>query len=176
MLSLEHVCLTRTTVHSSHTLPLYRYIERCCMNYKPNLLHMKYGTVIWGGCGGGNECVLVQNNSHPFAHTHTHSCHIGFVVWPRMETSLSGSQFARSMTYAHMSTRIWSMLTGPNVKQPEIYRDITSVTCERFGGDTARLFDYGYRNIFFNPLLFASCTDTFSKWYKITRGMKRSAQ
>jgi hypothetical protein len=30
--------------------------------------------------------------------------------------------------------------------------------------------------IFFNPLLFASCTDTFSKWCKITRGMKRSAQ
>jgi hypothetical protein len=27
-----------------------------------------------------------------------------------------------------------------------------------------------------NPLLFASCTDTFSKWCKITRGMKRSAQ
>jgi hypothetical protein len=25
-------------------------------------------------------------------------------------------------------------------------------------------------------ILFASCTDTFSKWYKITRGMKRSAQ
>jgi hypothetical protein len=30
-------------------------------------------------------------------------------------------------------------------------------------------------NIFFNPLLFASCADTFSKWCKITRGMKRSA-
>jgi hypothetical protein len=30
--------------------------------------------------------------------------------------------------------------------------------------------------IFFNPLLFASCTNTFSKWCKITRGMKRSAQ
>jgi hypothetical protein len=29
---------------------------------------------------------------------------------------------------------------------------------------------------FFNPLLFASCTDKFSKWCKITRGMKRSAQ
>jgi hypothetical protein len=29
---------------------------------------------------------------------------------------------------------------------------------------------------FFNPLLFASCTDTFSKWCKITRGMKRSAE
>jgi hypothetical protein len=29
---------------------------------------------------------------------------------------------------------------------------------------------------FFNPLLFASCTDTFSKWCKITGGMKRSAQ
>jgi hypothetical protein len=29
---------------------------------------------------------------------------------------------------------------------------------------------------FFNPLLFASCTDTFSKWCKITRGIKRSAQ
>jgi hypothetical protein len=29
---------------------------------------------------------------------------------------------------------------------------------------------------FVNPLLFASCTDTFSKWCKITRGMKRSAQ
>jgi hypothetical protein len=27
-----------------------------------------------------------------------------------------------------------------------------------------------------NPLLFASCTDTFSKWCKITRGMKSSAQ
>jgi hypothetical protein len=27
-----------------------------------------------------------------------------------------------------------------------------------------------------NPLLFASCTNTFSKWCKITRGMKRSAQ
>jgi hypothetical protein len=27
-----------------------------------------------------------------------------------------------------------------------------------------------------NPLLFASCTDTFSKWCKIIRGMKRSAQ
>jgi hypothetical protein len=27
-----------------------------------------------------------------------------------------------------------------------------------------------------NPLLFGSCTDTFSKWCKITRGMKRSAQ
>jgi hypothetical protein len=31
-------------------------------------------------------------------------------------------------------------------------------------------------SIFLNPLLFASCTDTFSKWCKITRGMKRSAQ
>jgi cyclic AMP-responsive element-binding protein 3 len=29
---------------------------------------------------------------------------------------------------------------------------------------------------FMNPLLFASCTNTFSKWCKITRGMKRSAQ
>jgi hypothetical protein len=29
---------------------------------------------------------------------------------------------------------------------------------------------------FVNPLLFASCTNTFSKWCKITRGMKRSAQ
>jgi hypothetical protein len=29
---------------------------------------------------------------------------------------------------------------------------------------------------FFNPLLFASCTGTYSKWCKITRGMKRSAQ
>jgi hypothetical protein len=54
-------------------------------------------------------------------------------------------------------------------------------------------FEYGYYNrflpnnrgvllgqfqVFFclNPLLFASCTDTFSKWRKITRGMKRSAQ
>jgi hypothetical protein len=27
-----------------------------------------------------------------------------------------------------------------------------------------------------NPLLFASCTNTFSKWCKITRGMKKSAQ
>jgi hypothetical protein len=26
-----------------------------------------------------------------------------------------------------------------------------------------------------NPILFASCTDTFSKWCKITRGMKKSA-
>jgi hypothetical protein len=36
-----------------------------------------------------------------------------------------------------------------------------------------------YITIFFffvNPLLFASCTNTFSKWCKITRGMKRSAQ
>jgi hypothetical protein len=32
------------------------------------------------------------------------------------------------------------------------------------------------RYFFFNPLLFASCTDTFSKWCKITRGMKSSAQ
>jgi hypothetical protein len=34
------------------------------------------------------------------------------------------------------------------------------------------------QHIFFfvNPLLFASCTNTFSKWCKITRGMKRSAQ
>jgi hypothetical protein len=30
---------------------------------------MKYGTVIWEGCGGGNECVLVQNNSQSFAKT-----------------------------------------------------------------------------------------------------------
>jgi hypothetical protein len=29
---------------------------------------------------------------------------------------------------------------------------------------------------FWNPLLFASCTNTFSKWCEITRGMKRSAQ
>jgi hypothetical protein len=29
---------------------------------------------------------------------------------------------------------------------------------------------------FFNPLLFASCTNTFNKWCKITRGMKRSVQ
>jgi hypothetical protein len=29
---------------------------------------------------------------------------------------------------------------------------------------------------FFISLLFASCTHTFSKWCKITRGMKRSAQ
>jgi hypothetical protein len=28
----------------------------------------------------------------------------------------------------------------------------------------------------FESLLFASCADTFSKWCKITRGMKRSAQ
>jgi hypothetical protein len=28
----------------------------------------------------------------------------------------------------------------------------------------------------FESPLFANCTDTFSKWYKITRGMKRSAQ
>jgi hypothetical protein len=40
----------------------------------------------------------------------------------------------------------------------------------------------GASNLYFvfffclNPLLFASCTDTFSKWCKITRGMKRSAQ
>jgi hypothetical protein len=27
----------------------------------------------------------------------------------------------------------------------------------------------------FNRLLFTSCTDTFSKWCKITRGMKRNA-
>jgi hypothetical protein len=27
-----------------------------------------------------------------------------------------------------------------------------------------------------NPLLFASCTNTFSKWCQITRAMKRSAQ
>jgi hypothetical protein len=27
-----------------------------------------------------------------------------------------------------------------------------------------------------NPLLFANCTDAFSKWCKITRGMKRSVQ
>jgi hypothetical protein len=27
-----------------------------------------------------------------------------------------------------------------------------------------------------NPLLFVSCIHTFSKWCKITRGMKRSAQ
>jgi hypothetical protein len=34
-----------------------------------------------------------------------------------------------------------------------------------------------YDNFFYlKPLLFASCTDTFSKWCKITRGMKRSAQ
>jgi hypothetical protein len=33
-----------------------------------------------------------------------------------------------------------------------------------------------YRNFFVNPLLFASCTNTFSKWCKVTRGMKRSAQ
>jgi hypothetical protein len=26
---------------------------------------------------------------------------------------------------------------------------------------------------FLTPLLFASCTDTFSKWCKITRGVKR---
>jgi hypothetical protein len=32
------------------------------------------------------------------------------------------------------------------------------------------------QHFFLNPLLFASCTDTFSKWCKITRGMKRSAQ
>jgi hypothetical protein len=31
-------------------------------------------------------------------------------------------------------------------------------------------------NFFLNPLLFASCTNTFSKLCKITRGMKRSAQ
>jgi hypothetical protein len=30
------------------------------------------------------------------------------------------------------------------------------------------------RHRFFNPLLFASCTNTFSKCCKITRGMKRS--
>jgi hypothetical protein len=30
--------------------------------------------------------------------------------------------------------------------------------------------------IFFNPLLFASGTDTFSNWYNITKDMKRSAQ
>jgi hypothetical protein len=35
------------------------------------------------------------------------------------------------------------------------------------------LFSFFY---FLNPLLFASCTDTFSKWCKVTRGMKRSAQ
>jgi hypothetical protein len=31
-------------------------------------------------------------------------------------------------------------------------------------------------HFFVNILLFASCTDTFIKWCKITRGMKRSAQ
>jgi hypothetical protein len=31
-----------------------------------------------------------------------------------------------------------------------------------------------FRFFCLNPLLFASCTDTFSKWCKITRGMKRS--
>jgi hypothetical protein len=33
-----------------------------------------------------------------------------------------------------------------------------------------------HSSVFFNFLLFASCTDTFSKWCKIPRGMKRSAQ
>jgi hypothetical protein len=33
-----------------------------------------------------------------------------------------------------------------------------------------------FTNKFFYLLLFASCTDTFSKWCKVTRGMKRSAQ
>jgi hypothetical protein len=43
-----------------------------------------------------------------------------------------------------------------------------------------RTFSYAAKSffgkVFFNPLLFASCTDTFIKWCKITRGMKRSAQ
>jgi hypothetical protein len=30
--------------------------------------------------------------------------------------------------------------------------------------------------LFFNPHLFASCTNTFSKCCEITRGMKKSAQ
>jgi hypothetical protein len=37
--------------------------------------------------------------------------------------------------------------------------------------------DSNHDKVFFvNPFLFASCTNTFSKWCKITRGMKRSAQ
>jgi hypothetical protein len=41
---------------------------------------------------------------------------------------------------------------------------------------TNKLKKYIWIKLFFNPLLFVSCTDTFSKWCKITRGMKRSAQ
>jgi hypothetical protein len=37
------------------------------------------------------------------------------------------------------------------------------------------LTQFLHSRFFFNPLLFASCTDTFSKWCKITRGVK-SAQ
>jgi hypothetical protein len=33
-----------------------------------------------------------------------------------------------------------------------------------------------YFFLFLNPVLFASCTNTFCKWCEITRGMKRSAQ
>jgi hypothetical protein len=42
---------------------------------------------------------------------------------------------------------------------------------------SSRNLSYAVFEFFFvNPLLFASCTNTFSKWCKVTRGMKRSAQ
>jgi hypothetical protein len=46
-------------------------------------------------------------------------------------------------------------------------------------GLTYLAFFYSLEEFFlflFESLLFASCTNTFSKWCKITRGMKRSAQ
>jgi hypothetical protein len=61
---------------------------------------------------------------------------------------------ARSVTYACMSTRTWSMLTWPKVKRSEIYRDITSTTREGFAGETVRLFVYGCHNLAINHTYF----------------------
>jgi hypothetical protein len=52
------------------------------------------------------------------------------------------------------------------------YHDRSSVTFTFYSFCGNRAVQIFYLNL----LLFASCTDTFSKWCKITRGMKRSAQ
>jgi hypothetical protein len=142
--------------HVELSIFLTRFLFIVTLNGAVWITSLTYCT--WNMVRSYGKAVEVEMNVSLFktiaSHLHTHSCHIGFVVWPRMETSSSGSLFARSVTYAYMSTRIWAMLTWPNVEGPEIYRDITSVTCERFGGETLRLFDYGYRNMALNLAYF----------------------
>jgi hypothetical protein len=57
----------------------------------------------------------------------------------------------------------------------ETKRDGRSTLCAQ-GVGILYLVSLNELRIFLNPRLFASCTDTFCKWCKITRGVKKSAQ